>query len=64
MELQDEGIAPLEMRSNAPMPSIERTVARSSRSVTAWSAQYTLHRTEVRACWKGEVARSTALDSC
>ena len=27
-----------EMRSNAPMPSIDRTVARSSKSVKVWSA--------------------------
>ena len=46
------------MRSHAPMPSIDRTVARSSKSVTVWSAcaMHSVPDLVVRACWNGTMA--------
>ena len=54
-------IPPREMRSNAPMPSIDRTMARSSNSSAC-----AIHSAPlvVRAYWNGAVARSTAVANC
>ena len=52
--------------SNAPMPSIDGTVARSSKSVKIWSA-CAIHSAPdlvVSAYWNGAVARSTAVANC
>ena len=53
------------MRSNAPIPSMDNTVARGSRSVSGREcAMHSPPDLVERAYWKGDVACSTALDIC
>ena len=56
----------LEIKSNAPTPSTDRTVARGSRSNNVWSVWEThSHPARVfNAHWKGAMARSTAAPIC
>ena len=61
-----ESIASLDTRSNAPIPSTDKTVLSGWKSVRAWMAcpTHSVPERVDRAYWNGAVARSTDVAIC